>query len=204
MLCWPVNASIYIVEVVTPTDWNSVTRLSWPGLTRLSWPGSTRLSWPGSTRLSWPGSTRLSWPGSRRSDTRRRIGQRRTIRRPGSRGRTLEGSVEWRSITLAVFVRLKHFSTRRLNCWDYLRGPLWPFHELSTGRSVDVVGLGAAIRGWTIALPNWDGLNISTDVWTCWNYLHGPLRPLLRAINWATITNYDNDFVPVILVTVHM
>ena len=100
---------IYIVEVVTPTDWNSVTRLSWPGSTRLSWPGSTRLSCPGSTRISWPGSIRLSWPDSSRSDTRRRIGQRKTIRRPGSRGRTLEGSVEWRSTTLVVFVKLKHF-----------------------------------------------------------------------------------------------
>ena len=161
------------VYVMTSTDWNSVKRLSWPGSTRLSW--------------------RLSWPGSRTSYTRRRIEQRRTMRRPGRWGRTLEEALNDGRPRWSFFVRLEHSSTRRLNLL-----------RLSTRTSLAVppaLNRTFCRRRWTRCshprlddcAANWDGLNISTEVWTCWDYLRGTLRPLLRAINWVTITNYDND-----------
>ena len=56
---------------------------------------------------------------------------------------------------------------------------------------------------WTRCSP--PGLNDYTALWgqsehSTWrlnllssDYLRGPLQPILRALNWATITNYDND-----------
>ena len=142
---------------MTPTDWNSVKRLSWPGSTRLSWPGSTRLS-----DLVRQGSP---WPGSRRSDTRRRIGQRRRLRRSGRRSSTLigawnDGRPRWSFWLDYNFLRQDVWA-----CWDCLRGAHWRLQELSIGRSLDVVELSAAFRGWMVARPDWDGLNVSTDVW---------------------------------------
>ena len=116
-----------------------------------------------------------------------------------------KGSVEWRSITLVVLLRLELSSTRRKSLL-----------RLSTRRSLSVPGARNRTfseRRWTQCThPGFDGctarlgrserfdrrLNISTDVCTCWDFLHGPLCPsphLLRAISWVNITTKTRTLV---------
>ena len=175
------------VEVATPTDWNSIKRLSWPGSTRLFWPGSARLSdlvRQGFLDPVREGQTR-DWDWTEKKVTTTRQSRQCT-----------ERSVEWRPTTLVVLVRLELSSTRRRSLL-----------RLSTRSSLAVPGaLNRMFSGrrWTqCSLPGLDGcrtrlgrserfdrrLNISTDIWTCWDYLHGPLPRLLRAINWVNITD---------------